>query len=187
MIRQRSVGAAPVVRARAEALPFATGAFDAAMATLTIHHWADQSAGIAEMKRVARKRVVVLTWVLDAAPFWLTDDYLPEFVTEDRTRFFDEARLMKQMTSHFSRVVISPVPIPHDCTDGFLAAYWRRPAAYLNPAVQSGISSFAIVDAKPGIARLSRELKDGTWQAKYGHVNEQTAADFGYRLVQCDI
>ena len=33
---------------------------------------------------------------------------------------------------------IEPVPIPHDCRDGFLHAYWRRPRAYLdrNPPKQ---------------------------------------------------
>ena len=61
MIRQRSAGAAPVVRASAMSLPFRDGEFDAALALLTIHHWPDQRAGLLEMARVA-KRCVVLTW-----------------------------------------------------------------------------------------------------------------------------
>ena len=61
MRAQRPPGAAPVVRARAEALPFADGAFDAAMAVLTVHHWGDQAAGCASCA-ASRRRVVVLAF-----------------------------------------------------------------------------------------------------------------------------
>jgi len=61
MAAQRPAGAAPVVRAVAEGLPFADGAFDAALAVFTIHHWSDVVAGLKEMARVAR-RVAVLTF-----------------------------------------------------------------------------------------------------------------------------
>ena len=39
------------------------------------------------------------------------------------------------------------MPIPHDCRDGFLMAYWRRPEAYLDPAVRANISVFALLPA----------------------------------------
>ena len=29
-------------------------------------------------------------------------------------------------------VRVIKVPIPHDCTDGFLCAYWRRPGYFLD-------------------------------------------------------
>jgi ubiquinone/menaquinone biosynthesis C-methylase UbiE len=61
MIGQRSPGSAPAVRAVAESLPFADRSFDAALAVLTVHHWTDAAAGLAEMARVAG-RVVVLTF-----------------------------------------------------------------------------------------------------------------------------
>jgi ubiquinone/menaquinone biosynthesis C-methylase UbiE len=82
MRAQRPEGAAPCVAAAAESLPFGDWAFDAAMAVSTVHHWQDPIAGLREMRRVAR-RVVVLTY--DASDtgwrqrFWLTRDYLPEF------------------------------------------------------------------------------------------------------------
>ena len=61
MIRQRSDGAAPVVRAVAEHLPLCANAVDAALAVLTVHHWSDVEAGVAEMIRVVRRRIVILT------------------------------------------------------------------------------------------------------------------------------
>src|SRR5262245_45807944 len=78
MISQRAPDAAPCVRASAESLPFEAGAFDAAMAVLTIHHWSDWRAGLREMRRVARCRIVLLTFDVDTSDFWLTRDYFPE-------------------------------------------------------------------------------------------------------------
>src|SRR5581483_5599911 len=41
MRAQRPAGAAPCIAAAAESLPFEDGAFDAAMAVSTVHHWPD--------------------------------------------------------------------------------------------------------------------------------------------------
>src|SRR5438067_1866577 len=78
MISQRPRDGAPVVQARAEALPFADASFDAAMAVLSDHHWRDGARGRRELRRVARRRVVMFTWDPSyAEAFWLTRDYLP--------------------------------------------------------------------------------------------------------------
>jgi ubiquinone/menaquinone biosynthesis C-methylase UbiE len=62
MIGQRPRGAAPAVQASARRLPFRDLSFDAALAILTIHHWPSLGDGLAEMRRVARQRVAILTW-----------------------------------------------------------------------------------------------------------------------------
>jgi SAM-dependent methyltransferase len=78
MIAQRPRGAAPVVRANVEALPFEDSSFDTAMAVLSDHHWENHAAGLRELRRVARRRVVLFTWDRRYADaFWLTRDYLP--------------------------------------------------------------------------------------------------------------
>ncbi len=77
MIRQRPAGSAPVVQASATHLPFADTAFAASLAVLTLHHWPDRSRGLAELSRVSRQRVVILTWDPAFAGFWLVDDYFP--------------------------------------------------------------------------------------------------------------
>lgn len=61
MIRQRGERSAPVVCAFAEQLPFADESFDAALTVLSMHHWTDWQAGLREMRRVARDRVVLFT------------------------------------------------------------------------------------------------------------------------------
>jgi len=182
MVAQRPPDAAPVVRARAEALPFPDLAFDATMAVLTLHHWADRTRGLAECARVACQRVVLLTWDPDADAFWLLQDYLPAFVEVDRRQLPP----MAEYGSAFgrgARVEVMPVPIPNDCIDGFFGAYWARPAAYLDPAVQAGISLFSHPGAAPGLARLRADLDSGAWHARHGHLLAEDARDLGYRLV----
>jgi len=179
MIRQRRPGGAPVLRASATHLPFRAGAFAAALAVLTVHHWPDRAGGLAELARVARRPVIV-TWDPAAPPFWLTDDYFPRIVATDRQIFppIDEYRAV------LGEVDVRPIPIPHDCRDGFLGAYWRRPAAYLDPGVRRAISTFSkIGDVEPGLARLRRDLDDGTWQRRHGALLDRTELDLGYRLV----
>ncbi len=61
MARQRPPALAPAVLGVAESLPLADGTVDAAMAVLTVHHWADRARGLAELVRAARRRVVLLT------------------------------------------------------------------------------------------------------------------------------
>jgi SAM-dependent methyltransferase len=140
MIQQRPARTAPVVQAVAEHLPWSNAAFDATLAILTIHHWHDRAAGLAELRRVARRRVVLLTWdpaCCDA--FWLITRYVPEILDLDRPRFPSMAELARAL----GQIETRPLLIPHDCQDGFLGAFWRRPAAYLDPNVRRAISGFA--------------------------------------------
>lgn len=181
MIRQRSPSAAKLIQASAEDLPFDDDAFDASMAILTLHHWPDKEAGLREMRRVTRGRIVLLTFDPSQRP-WLTD-YLPELSA------LDEAQMpgMSDYERWLGAVRITPVPVPHDCTDGFLHAYWRRPAAYLDPYIRSGSSSFwAISNAETGLQNLKRDLETGEWQRRYGALLTLDEYDAGYRLVVAD-
>ena len=98
MIRQRPAGAVQPVQAVAEHLPFLDASFDATMAVLTVHHWQNCAAGLSELCRVARQRVVMLTW--DPAcrdAFWLTTQYVPEIVDFDVPRFPSMAELVRYL------------------------------------------------------------------------------------------
>lgn len=179
MIHQRPPGSAPVVQGHAEALPFADASFDAAMAVLTVHHWADKARGLRELRRIARGPVAILTYDPAFRGFWLAD-YIPELVA------LDEAQMppLADYAAALGAVTITPLPIPHDCTDGFLAAYWRRPAAYLDPRVRAAMSSFhALSDVSGPLARLEGDLASGVWMERYGGLMELDALDCGYRLV----
>lgn len=187
MIAQRPAGAAPCRQGSAEALPVDTSSVDAAMAVLSAHHWTDLEGGLREMARVARRRVVLLTWVPDAARFWLTEEYFPEILAHDRTIFPSAAHLALLMGRTIGPVRIIPVPLPHDCVDGMLCAYWRRPGAYLDAQVRGAISSFARIDAREGLRRLSDDLTSQRWHARHRSLLALDALDLGYRLVCSEI
>ena len=182
MIRQRNFTAAQAIQATADELPFEDGRFDASMAILTVHHWPDKEAGLSEMRRVTRGRIVLLTFDPARRP-WLTD-YLPQLAA------LDEAQM--PAISDYSRwlgpVQITPVLLPHDCSDGFLHAHWRRPEAYLDPRIRSGSSSFwAINDAEAGLRDLKEDLESGEWERRYSDLLTLDEYDAGYRLVVADL
>jgi SAM-dependent methyltransferase len=179
MIRQRPASSASVVQGRAEALPFTDDSFDAVMVSLSVHHWSDQALGLRELRRVSRGPVVILTFDPACRRFWLAD-YVPELVALDE----DQMPPMEVYAAHLGAVEIRPVPIPHDCRDGFLCAYWRRPAAYLDARIRKAISSFWVIgDVSDALARLEDDLRSGAWVQRYGPLLDQDAMDFGYRLV----
>ena len=181
MIAKHSPTAARAIQACADDLPFEDRSFDASMAILTVHHWPDKQAGLREMRRVTRGRIVLLTFDPAHRP-WLTD-YLPELAA------LDEAQMpsMSDYERWLGSIRVTPVLVPHDCRDGFLYAYWRRPAAYLDPYIRSGSSSFwVIADVETGLQRLRWDLDTGEWQRRYADLLALDEYDAGYRLVVAD-
>lgn len=179
MIAQRHPDAPKAHQGVAESLPFADRAFDASMALLTVHHWSDLRAGLLEMRRVTRGPLVFLTFDPDGPYFWLTD-YFPELVELDQAimpklKIFDDI---------LGQTAVQTVSVPHDCTDGFLGAYWRRPDAYLDPAVRSAISSFSkISNISAPLAKLAADIESGRWQKNHRRLLDKPDLDIGYRLI----
>lgn len=181
MIRKRSPSAARAIQASADDLPFDDDAFDAAMAILTVHHWPDKEAGFREIRRVTRGRIVLLTFDPSHRP-WLTD-YVPELAA------LDEAQMpaMPDYARWLGPVKVTPLLVPHDCMDGFLYAYWRRPKAYLDARIRSGSSSFwTLGDDVPGLQQLAHDIETGEWDRRHGDLLDLDAYDAGYRLVVAD-
>ncbi|MCX5231113.1 MerR family transcriptional regulator [Streptomyces sp. NBC_00233] len=180
---QRPAGSARCVAAAAESLPFEDGSFDVAMAVSTVHHSGDPMAGLREMRRVSR-RVVVLTFDTDEPEwqdrFWLTRDYLPEFgaVLEDFPSLAGMAEAIGARTE--------PVPVPWDCADGLLEAYWRRPGAYLEDHVRRAMSVWTRVGPEAerrAVRQLGDDLDSGRWAERNSDLTGLEAADLGLRLL----
>jgi SAM-dependent methyltransferase len=181
MRAQRPPGAVPAIDAAAEALPFPADSFDAAMAVLSDHHWSDHRRGLAEMRRVARRRVLFTWEPRTALDSWLVRDYFPGFV-----RFSPPGYALEQTLERLGGGRIEAVPIPHDCRDGFFHAYWRRPEAYLDPRVRAGISVFARLtpgEVEEGLAELRADLESGEWRRRNAELLDLDELDLGYRLV----
>jgi SAM-dependent methyltransferase len=180
MVRQRAASAAPAVRGAAERLPLRDHSVDAALAVLTLHHWTDWRRGLEEMRRVARDRVVILTWDPEHAGFWLVQEYFPQIPAADRETF----PTLAEMERVLGPIDVRPVPVPADCSDGFLGAYWRRPERYLDAGARAAISGFAkLRDVDETLARLRADLADGSWERRHGELLALPEIDLGYRLI----
>jgi SAM-dependent methyltransferase len=188
MIAQRPPDSAPAIEGYAESVPLEAGSVDAAMACLTLHHWTDWRIGVQELRRVARKRIVIFTfdpaW---AERFWLVHDYLPRLARLDGARF---PTLAEQCAAAGATARVARVPIPHDCEDGFLGAYWRRPHAYLDEQVRSNISSFRLLapgEIELGLHRLAQDLRSGRWAQRNHRIAHAHQIDLGYRLIVAEL
>lgn len=188
MIAQRPPDLALAIKGHAESLPLPSDCVDAAMACMTLHHWTDWRIGVQELRRVARERVVIFTYDRSYAErFWLLRDYLPRLARLDCARF---PSLQEQSAALDEDVRVEQVPIAHDCDDGFLAAYWRRPRAYLDDRVRAGISTFQLPGAEQmldGLVDLADDLDSGRWHERYWKLLEHEHVDLGYRLLIAEL
>ena len=160
MIAHRQSGSHPVEQAFAEKLPFENHSFSHAMTVNSMHHWHNRAHAFREINRVVTDKFVAITWDPQAGPFWLSRDYFPEIYEMDRHIF----PTLEELADHFDEVESRPLPIPSDCQDGLLAAYWKRPAAYLSTQVRRSMSPFSTVtNLADGLRKLQNDLADGTW------------------------
>jgi SAM-dependent methyltransferase len=183
MRAQRPAHLSAAIDAVAEALPFPDACFDAAMALYTVHQWTDLARGLAELRRVTRGPVVVMTGDPDALKaFWLAD-YAREVIDVESARCPPVAAIANALGGN---VQVAPVPIPLDCTDGFNEAYYGRPERLLDPGARLACSSWSFV-APAVVARfardLQRDLDGGAWDRRYGHLRAQPTYVGSLRLI----
>ena len=184
MIAQRA-SAAPVVRATAEALPFAPESFDAAMAVLTIHHWGDWRAGVAEMQRVTTSRVVFLTWDTEpGASFWLLE-YFPGILELDRRRFPPSTHCSRRPADGRGRCPCRTIAATASSARGGAsplrtstpACAPRCPASCCSPTTRSSAAWRASM----------RTSAAGAWERRFGALRAREALDLGYRVVAAEV
>lgn len=187
MALQRDQALPPAVLGVAESLPMADGTADAAMAIMTMHHWADVPRGLAELKRVARRRIVVMT--IDPvvqAQMWLFTDYVPEIADRE----LESIPSVDEVVSLLGHAEVTTLPVPHDCVDGFGLAFWSRPEAVLDPGARAATSGFARLEddiEAAAVARLAQDLRSGAWDARYGHLRQLSELDVGLRLITAEL
>lgn len=183
MRSQRRPELAPAVIATAEHLPFDDGAFDAAMATITVHQWSDAERGLREMRRVTRGPVVILSFDDEAvARFWLAE-YAPDLIATERRRY----PRPEAIAAYLGGVTeVLPVPIPIDCVDGFTEAFYARPERLLDPVVRAAQSAWGFVDPAArarAVEALRADLDSGEWDRRFGHLRTQPEFEGSLRLV----
>ena len=180
MISQRKIGSHRVEQAFAEKLPFENNSFSHAMTVNSMHHWENRALAFDEINRVATDKFVAISWDPESAPFWLTRDYFPEIYEMDKSIFPG----MDELSDYFSEVIITPLEIPADCKDGLLAAFWKRPEAYLSEKVRQSTSPFSkIRNLAEGLNKLQDDITSGAWAKNNHAILNSTSLDVGYRLI----
>jgi SAM-dependent methyltransferase len=183
MREQRPAHLSEAIDARAESLPFAGGFFDASMATFSVHQWSDLDAGLAEMRRVTKGPVLILT--CDPAALrdtWLYE-YAPEMIEVESRRYPSMDRIGKHLGRYVS---VLPVPIPLHCTDGFSEAYYGRPERLLDPGARRANSAWSFVDPSAEarfVDKLGDDLRAGVWDEKHGRLRHLPFFEGSLRLV----
>jgi len=173
----------PAIMGFADALPLDDDSVDAAMAMITVHQWPDAAKGLAELRRVARGPVLVLTFDGEALDRWWLNDYAPELFAAERKRYPAIADIAAAVGA---RAEILKVPIPLDCVDGFTEAFYGRPERMLEPAVRQAQSAWGFVE--PTVIQrfektLSADLASGRWDDRYGHLRTQPTFEGSVRLI----
>jgi SAM-dependent methyltransferase len=172
MRAQRPPHLPAAIDATAEALPFEDKQFDAAMAIFTIHQWPDLEKGLAEVRRVTRGPVVILTGDPEELDrFWLAQ-YAPEAIAVEARRYPPIERVVRALGGGEA----VSVPIPFDCSDGFGEAYYGRPERLLDPGARRACSAWSFVEpavVERFVADLERDLASGAWDARHGALRTQ--------------
>jgi SAM-dependent methyltransferase len=190
MVDQRPAGAAPVVRGSGSALPIGSDSADVALAILTMHHWDDWVGGLAELCRVAPRRIVLTMDFEMHARFWLLAEYVPEVREATRVLNPGYVTVAEAIGAGAGTCTVIPLLVPRDMQDGVLGAYWCRPEAYLDPAVRANCSGLALADpavVARGVAALETDLSSGAWHHRHADLEKLEAIDLGYRLVVADV
>jgi SAM-dependent methyltransferase len=176
---------APAIRASPGSLPLHDASVDAAMAIRSVHEWGDErERGVREMRRVARGPVVILT--LDgsvSAETWLQRDYLPG-LTKLHSEMFP--RIDEIVDWLGSEVGVRTVPVPRDSVDWPLSSMWSRPERLCEAGGRDHSRMLEVLPADEldhGLSKLGRDLADGTWDRRHGHLRALYDYDVGLRLI----
>lgn len=183
MRAERPADRVAAIDATAEELPFPDQAFDASMASVTIHQWPDPEAGLREMRRVTRGPVVILTFTPEVPEPWWQPEYVPELFEVEAHRMPALDRVTGALGGD---VEVRVLPIPADCIDGFGQAFFARPERTLEADVRRAMSAWSFVPPEVHeryVRELGADLASGAWDARWGRFRELPEFDGGLRLV----
>jgi len=173
----------PAIHASADHIPFDDKAFDAVTAFLTIHHWPDIKKGLSELQRVAKNKVIIMTFDPEALDRFWNAEYFPEVIAVERQRY----PTMEFITSALGdQCEIVEIPVPLECVDGFQEAFYGRPEAFLDKQVRLAQSAWGFIPDDQQeiiVSRLANDLASGEWDRKYGYYRTQAEFVCALRLV----
>ena len=188
MVAQRPP-ARPAVRGEAVALPLHDDSVDAAMTVMSLHHWHPaQEQGVREMCRVAREKVIIVTYdPAVSGAMWLMADYLHEVRDLDLRICPSPDTVAAWLPGKTS---VEVVPISRESSDQSLLSFWAHPERVLDPAARAATSGFsaqpsAVVDRV--VQSVRADLDSGVWDAAHGELRGLDEFDAGLRIIHAQI
>ncbi len=143
----------------------------------------DLAAGLAEMRRVTRGPVLVLSCDPELVQsFWL-NDYAPLVLSTEARRYPSMTAVADALGGTAD---ILPVPIPLNCRDGFNEAYYGRPEMLLQAGARKANSAWSFVDPETVdryVSHLGDDIETGVWDRKHGRLRTQPSFDGSLRLI----
>lgn len=172
----------------AEKIPLLNNSVNGVICILALHHFESLENCFAEMARICHDGPIVI-FTFDpryAEEFWFAD-YFPG-IWKDTFGIFppieDVEKLLAEITDR--NVITHTFELPNDIEDYFMAAGWQKPEIYLDPEVRACMSGFTLADqteVNRGIKKLKKNLDNGNWENKYGHLRKRKLFDSGYRFL----
>ena len=176
-------GKNPAINTTAANLPFDDSSFDAVMAMVTVHHWPDIARGLKELRRVAKQKVLIMTFDPQALDDFWNAGYFPELIAVEKARY-PHIDLIRESLGENCEVI--PIAIPLDCVDGFQEAFYGRPEAFLEKEVRQSQSAWGFLPEalqEEMVNRLKTDLESGAWDKRYGHFRTQPEFMGALRLI----
>lgn len=175
----------------AEAVPLNDNSVNGVVTVLAMHHFQNIAAAFREAARLCPGGPAVF-FTFDPhsiSDFWFTE-YFPEIWKQAMQAFPPINDIADLLSSCIGRPAqVSNFELPSDFQDHFMGVGWNNPEIYLNPAVRSCMSGFALADqatVHAQIATLKQDLTTGTWERRYGWLKNERSFDAGYRFLYCE-
>ena len=147
---------------------------------------ASASAALAEMARVARRRIVLVTFEPAALHrLWIVRDYFPAIAALHAERVSTA-----ELAAALPAASVEPLPVRRECSDLFFAALWARPELLLDDQVVGPMWVWDQLSAEQrgeGRARLAADLESGAWEERNADLRELQELDVGLRLVVSEL
>jgi ubiquinone/menaquinone biosynthesis C-methylase UbiE len=154
----------------AENIPAPNNSFDGAIATLTIHHWANLAEAFNELSRVlkANGKLVIFTSTPDQMKEYWLNHYFPQMMAHSINQMPALETISEALGNNgFAISRIAAYFIQDNLKDCFLYVGKNKPELYFSETIRNGISSFAALanplEIQRGLARLASNISDGTF------------------------
>ncbi len=152
----------------AENIPFENNSFDAAIASLTLHHWTSLVDGFKELNRVLKTGggITIFTSSKEQMLGYWLHHYFPQMLADSIQQMPARDEIVNALSeAGFEITDTEPYFVRPDLQDKFLYAGKHDPSFYLDPIMRQGISSFSSLanqaEVEQGLDKLEEDINSG--------------------------